>query len=57
MKIRISESLAHLKQLIEQGCEYPQAVYDTAAAFELDREAVEMLEDCYDYELMTRHYG
>jgi hypothetical protein len=57
MKIRMSEALEHLKQLISQGCEYPQAVYDTAVAFELDREAVEMLEDCYDYELMVGHYG
>jgi hypothetical protein len=57
MKIRISEALAHLNQLIDLGCEYPQAVYDTAAAFDLDREAVEMLEECYDYEQMVRHYG
>ena len=53
MKVRLSEALSHLKQLIEMGCEYPQAIYDTAAAFDLDRESVEMLEDCYDYEILV----
>jgi len=57
MKIRISEALAHLTQLIELGAEYGQAVYDTAAAFDLDREATSMLEDCYDHEQMIKHYG
>lgn len=54
MKIRLQEALAHLNQLIEQGCEYPQAVYDTSVAYELDREAVEMLENCYDYQQLTQ---
>ena len=57
MKIRMSEALAHLQQLIQQGCDYQQAVRDTCVAFELDSEATEMLQDCYDYELMFKHYG
>ncbi len=54
MKIRLQQALAHLNQLIELGAEYPQAVYDTSVAYELDREAVEMLEDCYDYEQLVK---
>lgn len=55
MQIRLSQALAHLEQLIEQGCEFPQAVYDTSVAYDLDRESVVMLEDCYDYNQLTKH--
>jgi hypothetical protein len=57
MKIRLQQALAHLNQLIELGAEFPDAVYSTSVAFELDREAVEMLEGCYDYEQMVRGGG
>ena len=52
MKIRMQEALAHLTQLIELGAEFPDAVYSTSVAFDLDRQAVEILEDCYDYQCM-----
>lgn len=57
MKIRLQEALAHLNQLIELGAEFPDAVYSTAVAYDLDREAVEMLEDCYDYQQLTQAQG
>ena len=49
---KLSEALAHLKQLIALGCEFPDAVYDTSVAFDLDPESVEMLEACYDLDCM-----
>jgi hypothetical protein len=52
IRTKLSEALAHLKQLIALGCEFPDAVYDTSVAFELDPESVEMLEACYDLECM-----
>ena len=57
MQIRLSEALAHLQQLIAEGCGYDQAVHDTVVAFDLDPEAAGLLEECYDYELMVGHYG
>jgi hypothetical protein len=53
----MSEALAHLKQLIEQGCEFPDAVYDTSVAFEMDTLTVEILEANYDLECMGYESG
>lgn len=44
----LHEALAHLNQLIGLGCEFPQAVYDTSVAFELNAKAVSKLEEMYD---------
>lgn len=44
----MKEALAHLKQLIELGCEFPDAVWETTRAFELTAEEVELLEQAYD---------
>lgn len=54
---RMAEALAHLKQLIEQGCEFPQAVYDTSVAFDMDPMSVEILEANYDLECMGYESG
>lgn len=48
MITNLTEALAHLKQLVSLGCEFPDAVYDTSVAFELEPLAVEILEDMYD---------
>ena len=45
---KMSEALAHLNQLIELGAEYPDAVYDTSVAFDLDLQGVEILGMLYD---------
>lgn len=47
---RLSEALAHLNQLVAQGCEYDEAVGETVVAFELDPESAEMLESCFGYQ-------
>jgi hypothetical protein len=57
MRTKMSEALAHLQQLVELGAEFPDAVYSTSVAFELDSEAVEMLEACYDYECTSTEYN
>lgn len=51
-RTKLSQALAHLKQLIALGCEFPDAVWETTKAFELDPESVEMLEACYDLECL-----
>lgn len=56
-RTKISEALAHLKQLTDLGCDYEEAVGETAVAFELDPESVEMLESCFEYELLTEAEG
>jgi hypothetical protein len=43
-----SQALAHLKQLISQGLEFPDAVWNTTKAFELSQTDVEILELNYD---------
>ena len=48
MRTTMSEALAHLNQLIDLGAEYPDAVYDTSVAFELDLQGVEILGMLYD---------
>jgi len=48
MRTNMSEALAHLNQLIDLGAEYPDAVYDTSVAFELDLQGVEILGMLYD---------
>jgi hypothetical protein len=54
-----SEALAHLKQLVSQGCEFPDAVWETTKAFELNTIDVEILEMNYDNQHMEelRHCG
>jgi hypothetical protein len=42
------EALAHLKQLISLGAEFPDAVWNTTKAFELNAIDVEILELNYD---------
>lgn len=58
-RTRFSEALAHLKHLISLGAEYPDAVYSTSVAFEMNVFEVDLLEqnymmecaeDTYDYE-------
>lgn len=44
----MSQALAHLRQLIELGAEFPDAVYSTSVAFELGSAEVEELERKYD---------
>ena len=44
----MSEALAHMTQLIDQGCYYEQAVHDTQVAFDLDEESTDLLESMYD---------
>lgn len=44
----ISEAVAHMTQLIDQGCYYEQAVHDTQVAFELDQESMDLVESIYD---------
>lgn len=48
----INEALAHLNQLIYLGAEFPDAVYDTTVAFELNDQDRELLEMLYDEECM-----
>lgn len=43
-----TEALAHLQQLIELGAEFPDAVYSTSVAFELNTTQVAALEGQYD---------
>jgi hypothetical protein len=43
-----SQALAHLQQLIALGCEFPDAVWETTRAFELNTIDVEILEMNYD---------
>ena len=47
-RTNLSEALAHLKGLIALGAEFPDAVYDTSVAFELNTIDVEILELNYD---------
>lgn len=47
----ISEAVAHMTQLIDQGCYYEQAVHDTQVAFELDQESMDLVESIYDDEM------
>ena len=47
----ISEAVAHMTQLIDQGCYYEQAVHDTQVAFELDQESMDLVESIDDDEL------
>ena len=47
----ISEAVAHMTQLIDQGCYYEQAVHDTQVAFELDQESIDLVESIYDDEM------
>lgn len=56
---RQSEALAHLKQLIAMGCEFPDAVWETTKAFELNTIDVEILELNYDNDCINefRHAG
>ena len=44
----MTEALAHMTQLIDQGCYYEQAVHDTQVAFDLDEESTDLLESMYD---------
>lgn len=44
----MTEALAHMTQLIDQGCYYEQAVHDTQVAFDLDEPSRELLESMYD---------
>ena len=44
----ITEAVAHMQQLIDQGCYYEQAVHDTQVAFELDQESMDLVESIYD---------
>lgn len=48
MRTHISEALAHLNQLIDLGAEFPDAVYSTSVAFDLNLQDVELLEMLYD---------
>lgn len=47
-RTRMTEALAHLRQLIDLGAEFPDAVYSTSVAFEMSAREVEMLENLYD---------
>ena len=49
-RTRFTEALAHLKQLIELGAEFPDAVYSTSVAFEMNQLEVELLEQNYDHD-------
>ena len=51
---RQSEALAHLNQLIAQGCEFPDAVWETTRAFELNQLDVEILELNYDNQYINQ---
>lgn len=46
----ITEALAHLRQLIGLGTEFPDAVYSTSVAFELRPNELDLLEELYDQE-------
>jgi hypothetical protein len=46
----ITEALAHLRQLIGLGAEFPDAVYSTSVAFELRPNELDLLEELYDQE-------
>lgn len=48
----MTEALAHLRQLIELGAEFPDAVYSTSVAFDLRLREVELLENLYDEECL-----
>lgn len=50
MEIRISQALAHFRQLLALGADYDQALRDTQVAYDLDCETVDMLAECYEYE-------
>lgn len=50
----ITEATAHLKQLVDLGCDYEEAVANTQAAFELDQESMDMVEAVYGEEVYAR---
>ena len=50
MEIRISQALAHFRQLLALGADYDQALRDTQIAYDLDCETVDMLAECYEYD-------
>lgn len=52
-RTRFTEALAHLKGLIAAGAEFPDAVYDTSVAFELNTFEVDILEANYDLDCLT----
>jgi len=56
-RTRFTEALAHLKGLIAAGAEFPDAVYDTSVAYELNTFEVDILEANYDLECLTTAEG
>ena len=56
-RTRFTEALAHLKGLVAAGCEFPDAVYDTSVAFELNTFEVDILEANYDLDCLTTGEG
>ena len=56
-RTRFTEALAHLKGLIAVGAEFPDAVYSTSVAFELNTFEVDILEANYDLDCMTQADG
>lgn len=58
-RTNMSEALAHLKGLIALGAEFPDAVYSTSVAYDLNTLDVEILELNYDnqYVEQLRHSG
>lgn len=56
-RTRFTEALAHLKGLIAAGAEFPDAVYDTSVAYELNTLEVEILEANYDLDQITQAEG
>ena len=43
----ITEAAAHIKQLMDLGCDYEEAVSNTQVAFELDQESMDLVESVF----------
>lgn len=43
----ITEAAAHMKQLIDLGCDYEEAVANTQVAFELDQDSMDLVEQVF----------
>ena len=43
----ITEAAAHMKQLIDLGCDYEEAVANTQVAFELDQDCMDLVEQVF----------
>ena len=51
----ITEAAAHMKQLMDLGCDYDEAVSNTQVAFELDQECMDLVEQVFAVDEFEAH--